>query len=103
MKLYAHVVRLSTGLAMFGMTLSTRVPAAADNLPEIVPGEIVVGVRAETDSPSNWQAASSTVGKVAERIRSLHAYRIHLNQNMSIETAIATMSNRPDVLYAEPN
>src|SRR5437588_11231804 len=69
---------------------------------EIVPGEILVGVKPEADD--GWQAARLTThfGAAVAAHPALHVYRYRLRQGFSMQAAIDQMRKRPDVLYAEP-
>ena len=84
MKRFAYAFVLFTLLLLIG----TQLPAVAQDAPEIVPGEVMVGVDPSTDSPANWRGTASTVGTAAQYIRALHVYRIKLRPGMSINAAI---------------
>ncbi len=84
---------------LFGGTI----PASAQVRAEIVPGEIIVGIRPQADVPTRAAAVASTVGTAVEYNRNLHFYRVQFNRSWSMAGAIAAMKKRADVLYAEPN
>src|SRR5258706_13422065 len=99
MKRFDSASVVSTLLLLIG----TLLPATAQERPEIVPGEVVVGVDPKSDSPANWRGKASTVGTTLENIPALHVYRIKLRSGISINAAINVLNKRRDVVYAEPN
>lgn len=80
---------------------SLPVLARAEEAP-IVPGEVLVGVRPGQDDIQTT-ARLATLGRSTGYQPQLHAYRIHLNNGVSLSLALAHYRQRKDVLYAEPN
>src|SRR5438045_2453736 len=77
--------------------------ASADDRAEIVPGEIIVGVRPQVDAPSRAVGVFSSIGRATEHHSNLHFYRVGLHPGVSMQAAIASLRNTPGILYAEPN
>jgi len=98
-------VSLSLGLALLA---AGTAPVMAQNSKAniVVPGEIIVGVRADRDVPTTkvvQSALTDLVGTAISHNTDLHAYRIRLRPGISVTTALAHYKNRSDVVFAEPN
>jgi thermitase len=90
-------------LAVLIVLLSAGGQASAQSKFEIVPGEIIVGIRPVSDVPTRAAGVASTVGTIVESNRNLHFYRVRFSRSWSMAGAIASLKKRSDVLYAEPN
>src|ERR1041384_5770492 len=90
-------------VTVLALLTSAGICRANNPNPEIVPGEVVVGVRAGLDAPAKWLGTASNVGTAAGYVRQLHVYRILLRPGLTIDAAITILKKRADVLYAEPN
>ncbi len=109
--------RLFCSVSLFALLVPglTSLPAAAQRptqiiappqVPletEVVPNEVLVGVRAEQDTPAEVAALDAAFGQTTGRQASLHAYRIQLRNGVSIPAAVAQLQKRGEILYAEPN
>ena len=76
-------------------------PASA---PDIIPGEVLVGMRAGRDtSDAVFRVTNAVGGAVRSHQAKLHSYRLKIRQGLAVSDAIALLQQNPDVLYAEPN
>lgn len=101
LKVYA---RLSVGL--FGLALavglnSRALAIAADE--EVVPGEVLVGIKASFDGPGTSGTLTSAIGSEIGSIPDIHVHQIKLNSGVTIDQAIAQLTQRPEVAFVEPN
>ncbi|HZO87484.1 MAG TPA: S8 family serine peptidase, partial [Chthonomonadaceae bacterium] len=89
-------------VALLGLWLGLPQRVFAVTQEEVVPGEVVVGLRPESDSLGIAQRLSD-FGASTSHLHAIHAYRLRLRPGLSIDTALAQLRQRPEVLYAEPN
>ncbi|MEX0801439.1 MAG: S8 family serine peptidase [Dehalococcoidia bacterium] len=75
---------------------------AADDLPEYVPGELLVKVRPSASDSADVTAAVDGA-RAAEEIESLDVTRVALPPDVSVEEAVSEFRAQPWVEYAEPN
>lgn len=75
---------------------------AADDLPEYVPGELLVKVRPSASASADVSAAVKGA-RGAEEIESLDVTRVALPPDVSVEEAVSAFREQPWVEYAEPN
>lgn len=68
----------------------------------IVPGEILVGLRAGSTTPVRAQIATG-VGQVMGYQPALRTLRLRLRPGLGLQTAIALLRRNANVFYAEPN
>ena len=71
--------------------------------PRYVPGEVLVGVADDTNDAATIPVLEHNVGFVTGHHGGLHAYRMKLNDGISLQSAITRLKRQPGVLYAEPN
>jgi thermitase len=65
--------------------------------------EVLVGVRPDKDNAMESGRLAGVVGIALEHHAQLHFYRLKLRPGLSVNRAIALLSRRGEVLYAEPN
>jgi len=68
---------------------------------QYVPGQVVVGFRANVDPVSRLESLSDASASTLKSIRSLNAKLVSVNG--SVSAAIAELKSNPAVAYAEPN
>jgi serine protease len=97
---FPTVAAIATLIACLGMLLAGSSPAAA-SVPTYVPGEVVVGYKANTDVSVQAAAASAVGARAGEtpapRVRVLH---VRAGQ---VRATIAKLRHQPGVAYAAPN
>lgn len=71
--------------------------------PEVVPGELIVGLSPQADVATRGPAIAPAVGVAAEHNQRLHFYRVVVRRGVSVQAAAAALRNSPGVLYVEPN
>jgi thermitase len=85
------------------LTLFAGVAAhAQSDSPKSVPGEVLVGVQTGTDNGVT-EGKIERVGSIRGKQAHLKAYRVKLKNGITIEQAIASLRELPEVTYAEPN
>ncbi len=97
------LLRISCLLACLTFWSFQPLHALAEEPPPAVPGEVLVGVRAENDTEDVAAELENVAGQVVGHQRDLHAFRLKLRPGLSLEAAIASLQQRPAVVYAEPN
>lgn len=95
---------LSLPLALLALLfLLTALPLRSDAQgSEVVPGEILVGMRPGRDD-LRAPRLMTTVGKSMAHLSALRVHRVLLRPGVSIDQAVAQMRRQADVLFAEPN
>ena len=100
------IVGLALGISLLSSRSYAQDPILVPGNPmaAVVPGEVLVGVLSAQDNAQeagrlNAVGAGTVVGRQAD----LHAYRIRLQPEVTLETAIARLLQRAEVTYAEPN
>lgn len=89
-------------LSRLAILIAFGVVASASAAPEFMPGELLVKYRA--GSLLSALAVNASIGaKVIEVSPYSGVYRLRLPRNVSVASAAAELSSRPDVEYAEPN
>jgi hypothetical protein len=69
-----------------------------------VEGELIVRFGDDTGRQQAEKVVSSINGKLAEEVsRTRNTYLVKIPANLSVQAAIAELSRRKEVLYAEPN
>lgn len=68
---------------------------------EIIPDEVLVGIKADNDDAGTPDRLA-VVGQAVQYLAPIHAYRLKLSA-LSVVQAIAALTLRADVVYAEPN
>ena len=91
------ILSLTTLAIMTGISL-----AAGANEDSVVPGEILVGFRPEHYTLRSIQTLS-TWGRVAGSQPAIDTHRLKLNPGVRMDAAIAALSQREDIAFAEPN
>ena len=69
---------------------------------EIIPDEVLVGIKAANDDAGTPDRLA-VVGQAVQYLAPIHAYRLKLRADLSVVQAIAALTLRADVVYAEPN
>src|SRR5689334_2969587 len=76
-------------------------PAGAQE--DIVPDEVIVGIKPTSDRPILKARLSFIAGADVEQNSRLHVHRVKLRPGLSVDAAIAALQKRSEVAYAEPN
>ena len=75
----------------------------AGNTDNYVPGEILVKFRSKTSLQTATSINASIGATVLERFSLIDVYRFKLPASLTVEEALRSYRNNPDVEYAEPN
>src|SRR5437762_3696128 len=78
-------------------------PSALSAQAPAVPGEVLVGMRAQADSAPGAARATRPFGQVLKRLPGLRAYRIKLHPGVVRDSAIRKLREQPGIEYVEPN
>jgi thermitase len=91
-------------LLLLGVLILGTARRAGSQVPaNAVPGEVLVGIRAEAVRVWSTSAGAPGIGRVAGYQPALQAYRVALQPGVSLAAAIELLRARPEVRYAEPN
>src|SRR5438093_9706197 len=91
-------------LAVAALIALPHAPSRAASPPgSVVPGELLVGVRPESDGRLQAARLTTTFGAAVAVHPELHTYVYHVRPGVSLDAAIAQLKAMPGVLYAEPN
>jgi subtilisin family serine protease len=89
-------------LAVSGLAAAATSSAATARLPEVVPGEVVVGFHTSDALDARAASAAQGVGLVLGRQPRLRAARLRIRNGASVRNVIENLRRRSDVAYVEP-
>lgn len=96
----AHSFLLLLSVSSF---LLTPCASADPNPGNVVPGEVLVGLRARQHGDRGIGDIARLVGRVSARLRAINAWRIQLGAGLSVESALVRLRPRQEVVWAEAN
>lgn len=99
----ARYPSLFAAAAILSLFLLPPGRAGAEPGSEVMPGEVLVGIRPLSDNAATSQRLAATVGAEIGHQSQLHVRRLRLRPGMTIDAAVARLQQEADVLYAEPN
>jgi thermitase len=102
MRVRCSMVQARLLVALFAAALLPS-HAFASSRGERVPVEVLIGVRTQSANRARVERLVESVGWVMEELAAIHAYRIRLRPGLSVTAAVRQLSQRSDILYAEPN
>lgn len=104
MKLLCHSI-LSSALAVSLLCGGVLVSGAigTQKAARFEPQQLVVGVKADQDSPGIAAAFAQGVGTVMDYLPQIHVYQIQVRAGLTVDQARQQLLARPEVRFAEPN
>jgi thermitase len=87
------------GTSLFGFAFALPIFVSAQTSQDIVPGRVIVKYRGEA---LNTLAKLSIRGVTANRVPEIGVETVQLPSNLSVASALQTLRNDPNVVYAEP-